>query len=99
MDLASTPTADLLALRSVPTTRADALAELRRRLEPLGPQCDSPAALAAASGIAERTLRRLLAELDAGGPVPVGWVRARGGGGGAAREARARNRRAKTPVK
>lgn len=88
MITADTPAALVLAARTLPETRAAALAELRRRLaEHEG--AASPGALALATGIAERTLRRLLAELDAEGlPVAVGWVRARGGGMARARAAR-----------
>lgn len=85
---AATPPALLLAARSLPETRDAALAELRRRLAEHATAA-SPGDLARATGIAERTLRRLLAELDAAGlPVAVGWVRARGGGMARARAAR-----------
>jgi len=84
-----TPVSLVLAARTIPETRAEALAELRRRLALAGPSCASPRELSTAVGIGERTLRRVLDELDAEGPaVPVGWVRARGGGMARARAAR-----------
>lgn len=87
-----TTPADLLVFaRTRPATRAAAYAELRRRLVALGPTCSSPVALAEAAGIPERTLRRILDDLDADAPVPVGWVRVQGGGSDAAK-ARAKTR-------
>lgn len=88
---ADSPVSLVLAARTLPETRAEALAELRRRLTLAGPSCASPGALSAAVGIGERTLRRVLDELDAEGPaVPVGWTRSRGGGMARARAGRAR---------
>jgi hypothetical protein len=88
---ADSPVSLVLAARTLPETRAEALAELRRRLTLAGPSCASPGALSAAVGIGERTLRRVLDELDAEGPaVPVGWTRSRGGGMVRARAGRAR---------
>ena len=89
---ADLPTADLLPLRrsTSPAVRDAAYAELRRRLDAEGPHCTRPADLAAALGVPERSLRRVLDELDAAtptAPVVVGWVRARGGGGVVARNA------------
>lgn len=83
------PTADLVPLRrsTSPAVAAEARAELRRRLDAEGPHHKRPATLAAALGVPERTLRRLLDELDGNVPVVVGWVRSRGGGGIAARNA------------
>lgn len=83
------PTADLVPLRrsTSPAVAADARAELRRRLDAEGPRHTSPGSLAATLGVPERTLRRLLDELDGDTPVVVGWVRARGGGGIVARNA------------
>lgn len=96
MDLSHAPAALLLAARTVPETAADALEHLRALITQHAAAA-SPRALAEATGIPERTLRRVLAELDAAGGAPsLGYVRARGGG---AREAlKARKTRASAKI-
>ena len=96
MDLTAAPVALLLAARTVPETAADALEHLRALIARHATAA-SPRALAEATGIPERTLRRVLAELDAAGGAPaLGYVRARGGG---AREAlKARKTRASAKI-
>lgn len=88
-DYTALDTSDLLPLRlsSNATTRSAALAEIRRRLVAIGRDHTRPATLAAAVGIPERTLRRVLDELDAVEPVAVGWTRTQGGGWAGARNA------------
>jgi hypothetical protein len=72
--------------RLTPTEVRDALVELAARVAAHGPRSSGPGELALALGLHERTVRRLLARLDAEGlPVAVGWVRACGGGGVRAR--------------
>lgn len=88
-DYTALDTSDLLPLRfsSNTTTRAAALAEIRRRLVAIGRDHARPATLAEALGLKERTLRRVLDELDAVEPVAVGWTRTQGGGWAGARNA------------